>query len=420
MATNTAVTLPEIEGIQPKRRSLGQLKALLTRQLQVARCKAKMANPTGDGSQLHLNTPMIELLQESLREIELAFKRWSLRLDQLIAEDPSPENQEEYSTKWNTVSKEFFDTENLIIHTIPNDNPAAPTQVPQQDDAPYFKPIESLKPFKLEVETSPSKFRIWSKRFESFYFASGLDKSRPITQQAFFRQCLTAELSSLIDSKITDDLEVFSSNEDGNSCIAILKLFMEKQNPIQLRRLHLFQTKQLPGEDFGSFVATLQKHQENADLANFTEDSIMGFLLLAGLNDPEILKEILEKSPAPSFADMIRIGSSIEITRSVIDRMHGTESTVKKIKSICKFCGNKSCSEPCKAKYKICFKCGEQGHLKKCCDNFSVHNSSNSRSNDNNSGSNSSSEESENELDDEPQEAESQSHPNLCNLLSTL
>ena len=94
MATNTAVTLPEIEGIQPKRRSLGQLKALLTRQLQVARCKAKMANPTGDGSQLHLNTPMIELLQESLREIELAFKRWSLRLDQLVAEDPSPENQE--------------------------------------------------------------------------------------------------------------------------------------------------------------------------------------------------------------------------------------------------------------------------------------------------------------------------------------
>ena len=42
-----------------------------------------------------------------------------------------------------------------------------------------------------------------------FLGISGLDKSRPITQQAFFRQCLTAELSSLIDSKITDDLEVF-------------------------------------------------------------------------------------------------------------------------------------------------------------------------------------------------------------------
>ena len=71
----------------------------------------------------------------------------------------------------------------------------------------------------------------------------------------------------------------------------------------------------------------------------------MGFLLLAGLNDPEILKEILEKSPAPSFADMIRIGSSIEIIRSVIDRMHGTESIVKKIKPVCKFCGNKSCTD---------------------------------------------------------------------------
>ena len=72
MATNTAVTIPELEGIPAKRRSLGQLKALLNKQLQVAKCKAKMANPTGDGSQLHLNTPMIELLQESLNEIELA------------------------------------------------------------------------------------------------------------------------------------------------------------------------------------------------------------------------------------------------------------------------------------------------------------------------------------------------------------
>ena len=108
MATNTAVTLPEIEGIQPKRRSLGQLKALLTRQLQVAKCKAKMANPTGDGSQFHLNTPMIELLQRSLTEMELAFEKWRFRLNQLIAEDPSPENQDEYAKKMEYCFKGIF------------------------------------------------------------------------------------------------------------------------------------------------------------------------------------------------------------------------------------------------------------------------------------------------------------------------
>ena len=118
MATNTAVTLPDLEGIQPKRRSLGQLKALLNQAIQIAKCKAKMANPTGDGSQFHLNTPMIELLQRSLTEMELAFEKWRFRLNQLIAEDPSPENQDEYAKKWYTVLKEYFDAENLKINTI--------------------------------------------------------------------------------------------------------------------------------------------------------------------------------------------------------------------------------------------------------------------------------------------------------------
>ena len=65
-----------------------------------------------------------------------------------------------------------------------------------------------------------------------------------------------------------------------------------KSNPSQ--EVNLFQTKQILREDFSSFVAILQKYQINAELENFTEDSIIRFLLLAGLNDPKILKEILE------------------------------------------------------------------------------------------------------------------------------
>ena len=121
---------------------------------------------------------------------------------------------------------------------------------------------------------------------------------------------------------------------------------METKNPIQLRRLALFQCRQLPGQDFSQFVALLQRHQESADLANFSPDSMMGFLLLAGLNDSEILKEILKKPETPTFAEMIKIGSNKEITRSVMERMHGKEATVKKIKSLCKACGDKSCVEP--------------------------------------------------------------------------
>ena len=70
-----------------------------------------------------------------------------------------------------------------------------------------MKPIESLKPYPLELETNPAKFRDWLKRFESFYFASNLQTSRPIIQQTFLRECLSPKLSSLLDSKFTDDLD---------------------------------------------------------------------------------------------------------------------------------------------------------------------------------------------------------------------
>ena len=108
--------------------------------------------------------------------------------------------------------------------------------------SPIMKPIESLKPYTLELETNPAKFRDWLKRFESFYFASNLQTSRPIIQQTFLRECLSPKLSSLLDSKFTDDLEVISS--EGDSCISILKHVMETKNPIQLRRLALFQCRQ--------------------------------------------------------------------------------------------------------------------------------------------------------------------------------
>ena len=97
MATSTAVTnpsginLPELEGIQPKRRSLGQLKSLLDKTIDIARCNVRMADPHGDGSEVLTNTAMIESLHKCCKEVDLAFDKWNLRLTQLIEEDNSPD-----------------------------------------------------------------------------------------------------------------------------------------------------------------------------------------------------------------------------------------------------------------------------------------------------------------------------------------
>ena len=137
MATSTAVTnpsgidLPDLEGIQPKRRSLGQLKSLLNKSIDIARCNVKMADPNGDGTEVLTNTTMLESLQKCCRELDLAFDKWNLRLNQLVEEDNSPENQAEYVTKWNSVKKEFLDAKNLLIRTLQNVSPRVSNQTHQ-------------------------------------------------------------------------------------------------------------------------------------------------------------------------------------------------------------------------------------------------------------------------------------------------
>ena len=79
MATSTAVTnpsgitLPELEGIQPKRRSLGQLKSLLDKTIDIARCNVRMADPHGDGSEVLTNTAMLNTLNNCCDDVDLAF-----------------------------------------------------------------------------------------------------------------------------------------------------------------------------------------------------------------------------------------------------------------------------------------------------------------------------------------------------------
>ena len=79
---------------------------------------------------------------------------------------------------------------------------------------------------------------------------------------------------------------------------------MLKRNPIQLRRLSLFQTQQLPKQNWTSFVALLDRRKEEADLDTFDSDAIMAFLLLANTNDTEILEKILECVQRRAFIDV--------------------------------------------------------------------------------------------------------------------
>ena len=86
MATSIAasvanLTIPELIGIPSKRKSLGQFNGILDRQIEVNRQQCAFADPHGDGSDAHCNQPMLEILEMGRFNLEMAYKKWSLRLD---------------------------------------------------------------------------------------------------------------------------------------------------------------------------------------------------------------------------------------------------------------------------------------------------------------------------------------------------
>lgn len=63
---------------------------------------------------------MLDILKNGISNLERAFKKWNLRLEQLMEEDTNETNIEEYDIKWDTVSTKYSKTKALIIVTLSN------------------------------------------------------------------------------------------------------------------------------------------------------------------------------------------------------------------------------------------------------------------------------------------------------------
>ena len=78
--------------------------------------------------------------------------------------------------------------------------------------------------------SSPGRFHEWKRRFESFFIASNLQKAPIVTQQAYFRQCISSQLANLLDSHISQDLSVYPDPNivGDDSCIGLLQKEIER------------------------------------------------------------------------------------------------------------------------------------------------------------------------------------------------
>ena len=346
-SSSADISIPELVGVPSLRKSLGQFQGILHRQIDVIIQDCHLADPHKDGTDSRCNQQMIDILNVGLVNLEIAYKKWNLRLDQLLEEDPNADNLTEYREKWKKISPDYSEAKALIITTICNiKKPTSFTQNEQETAIKIqpIKPISELKPFQLEKMSSPGRFHEWKRRFESFFIASNLQKAPIVTQQAYFRQCISSQLANLLDSHISQDLSVYPDpNIAGDdSCIGLLQKEIEKRHPLTLRRLALFSTKQNVNMSFTDYVAIVKKKSETADISNFNSDNILSYILLSGCSDQGILEEVLKLSKNPDFEQLVKIGTNLEVSRSILQALPGTHQSRANLNSSYKLTGKKN------------------------------------------------------------------------------
>ena len=155
------IEIPELVGIEPKRKSLGQFQGHFERQLTILESNVKIADPNSNGTDCHCNDEMLTILKESRVSLDTAFKKWHLRLNQLLEEDTDEVHLTEYKEKWTSVSKKHQDAIRLLVTTLTNIKPAGSTdhQNRVESHSGPFRPIlNELKPFVLDKSSTAGKF----------------------------------------------------------------------------------------------------------------------------------------------------------------------------------------------------------------------------------------------------------------------
>ena len=117
-SSSADISIPELVGIPSLRKSLGQFQGSLHRQIDVIIQDCHLADPHKDGTNSRCNQQMIDILDVGLVNLEIAFKKWNLRLEQLLEEDSNADNLTEYREKWKKVSPYYSEAKSLIQFVI--------------------------------------------------------------------------------------------------------------------------------------------------------------------------------------------------------------------------------------------------------------------------------------------------------------
>ena len=219
--------IKELTAVSSKRRSLGQLKLKLERQITAVETLCRMIDPRGDGSLRRSTEQSHNDLNKEHKNLQSAWDNYVARIDDLTMTDlsDSQKPKEEYQQKLENSRKDYSAALELIFVTSQNAFPNAAANAASTGNANtgnrqglsqnyerqggYVRlDFHDLKPSVLDLDTSEGNFRIWKKKFRSYYLSANLATADIDTQQNFFISFLGNNLLQQIENQIMEDLPV--------------------------------------------------------------------------------------------------------------------------------------------------------------------------------------------------------------------
>ena len=222
--------------------------------------------------------------------------------EQLIDAIADEAQSKKYSQDWNAITEKY--EKFLEQYMVPMEKRVSPTQqqVRPAQEPPAAIPqankliLQDLKPFQLDKSHSAVTFDDWKGRFGTYFRLANLDQQPPDVQRGFIRNSMSSEMWTIIEGKV-GTFPVYSNNEDDDevqdSVIKILTTEFLKLQPLVIRQLEIFQ-KQQTGQSASIFLAEIKRDARSADLARINENRLLIFLVLKGLSDQALIREILK------------------------------------------------------------------------------------------------------------------------------
>ena len=242
--------------------------------------------------------------------------------------------------------------------------------------------LQDLKPFTLEKGHNPVKFNEWKDRVFA-YFQACNHAARPVEQQrAYLRSLIDPDLWTLLESKM-GNLPVYADqdDDDDNSIMKVITTQFYAMQPLMIRRYRLFAKKQST-QPATQFIAEIRADSRAAAVSRMDENSVTCFLILKGLRDPELTKEIMKLPESEITVPKIEEIAGVYETSTLAAKTltHTSNQTFKMTSGYyCNTCGSTSHPrDKCKFRNNICFNCEKVGHLAKICHSPKVEHSDDS------------------------------------------